>query len=167
MIMKAVVRFWLLAVVVIADHPCDDEHGQFCPAEGPTTLGACLKQHELSEGCATWVKMHDACEAECQGYCSRACDESTCCYSNDAIACLMNWENQDNLSDGCKSALPAREEKTQPERSEGAKRKSAARKAAREAAAAKVRRMQAGEDVESDTSDPGAPAAQLGYGADL
>ena len=54
-----------------------------------------------------------------------------------------------------------------PERSEGAKRKSAARKAAREAAAAKVRRMQAGEDVESDTSDPGAPAAQLGYGADL
>ena len=89
----------VLAVVAFADHPCDDEHGQFCPAEGPTTLGACLKQHELSEGCATWVKMHDACEQECQGYCSRACDESTCCYSNDAIACLMNWENQDNLSD--------------------------------------------------------------------
>ena len=125
--MKPIDLLWVLAVVVFADHPCDDEHGQFCPAEGPTTLGACLKQHELSEGCATWVKMHDACEAECQGYCSRACDESTCCYSNDAIACLMNWENQDNLSDGCKSALPAREEKTQPDRSEGAKRASVAR----------------------------------------
>ena len=61
----------------------------------------------------------------------RACDRSTCCCSNDAIACLMNWENQDNLSDGCKMALPAREEKTQPERSEGRERKSAARKAAR------------------------------------
>ena len=50
--------------------------------------------------------------------------------------------------------------------SEKAKARSAARRAARAAAAEKVRRMQAGEDVEADAADSG-PAAALPSGAEL
>ena len=104
--MHAVARLILAAALVAgarAGHPCDDEHGQFCPEDGPATLGGCLNaQSGLSEGCASWVAMHDACQAELGGYCAKACDEGTCGYSNDAVACLMNWMRQEDVSDECK-----------------------------------------------------------------
>ena len=81
----------LVVALAAGDHPCDEEHGKFCPSDGPKTLGACLKKHERSEACDAWVTLHDACEAELAGYCARACDGETCGYANEAVACLTKW----------------------------------------------------------------------------
>ena len=156
----------LVVALAAGDHPCDEEHGKFCPSDGPKTLGACLKKHERSEACDAWVTLHDACEAELAGYCARACDGETCGYANEAVACLTKWTKQEEVSEGCRAAFPPEPVKVERVQSEKAKARSAARKAARAKAAEQVRRMQAGEDVAAEAADSG-PAAALPSGAEL
>ena len=146
-------------------HPCDEEHGTLCPEHGPGTLGTCLKAQALSDKCKGWVEMHDASEAELKGYCGRGCDDGPCGYTNEATYCLTLWMNQDEVSAACKAAFPPPEVKQERVRSEASKKKSAARRAAREAAAERVRRMQAGEDVEAEADS--SPRAALPGGGEL
>mmetsp|Transcript_16560 Transcript_16560/g.49445 ORF Transcript_16560/g.49445 Transcript_16560/m.49445 type:complete len:134 (-) Transcript_16560:116-517(-) len=130
--MRAPALVALLLIAARADHPCDDEHARHCPAEGPTTLGKCLKEHELSEKCAAWVKMHDACATELSGYCSTACDGATCGYANEATSCLTKWTKPEDISDACRATFPVEAPKVERVQSEKAKARSAARRKARE-----------------------------------
>lgn len=164
--MLRVVVASVLLSLCLSDHPCDSEHGQFCPEHGPSTLGSCLKKQELSEGCAAWVRLHDACEEETtKGYCARACDGESCGYANEAVSCLTKWMKQEDVSEGCRAEFPYEAPKVERVQSEKAKARSAARKAARAKAAEQVRRMQAGEDVEAESSS--GPAAALPSGDEL
>mmetsp|Transcript_18619 Transcript_18619/g.55089 ORF Transcript_18619/g.55089 Transcript_18619/m.55089 type:complete len:164 (+) Transcript_18619:278-769(+) len=163
--MRVVAVLIALASLSRADHPCDDEHAAHCPAEGPATLGACLRQETLSEKCAAWVAMHDACEAELAGYCSNACDGASCGYANEAASCLTKWTNPREISDGCRASFPPEEVKVERVQSEKAKARSAKRRAVREAAAERLRKMQAGEHVEAEKAD--GPAAALPSGEEL
>ena len=155
----------LLLALASADHPCDTEHGQHCPEDGPSTLRACLNNLDsLSEACAAWVGMHDACAEELKGYCAKACNDEPCGYANEAVACLTKWEKPENISPGCAASFPYEAPKVERVLSEKAKAKSAARKAARAKAAAQVRRMQAGENVDAESEKSSGPAAALPSG---
>mmetsp|Transcript_78089 Transcript_78089/g.242110 ORF Transcript_78089/g.242110 Transcript_78089/m.242110 type:complete len:167 (-) Transcript_78089:111-611(-) len=119
-----------------AVHACDSEQGALCPAEAGFDLGKCLKDPskwestaEISSGCKAFMAINDACFEELERSCSGMA------YSDDTLVCLTQWTSADTLSDGCKAALPKKEEEKGDDKVDKEKEAwRAQRRAARQAA---------------------------------
>eukprot|EP00931_Biecheleriopsis_adriatica_P081895 TRINITY_DN55241_c0_g1_i1.p1 TRINITY_DN55241_c0_g1~~TRINITY_DN55241_c0_g1_i1.p1 ORF type:complete len:199 (+),score=75.23 TRINITY_DN55241_c0_g1_i1:69-599(+) len=131
---------------------CDDEAGQVCPMSIGKEIGECLqdpskhqltdidgnprelepgeKPLELSEGCKEFIQINTACNDEIAEHCQEMY------FHGDTMTCLTQWTKPDVLGEGCRAALPKKEEeddKVDAEKEAWRAQKKAARKAAMDA----------------------------------
>eukprot|EP00933_Yihiella_yeosuensis_P028129 TRINITY_DN2192_c0_g1_i2.p1 TRINITY_DN2192_c0_g1~~TRINITY_DN2192_c0_g1_i2.p1 ORF type:complete len:177 (-),score=49.48 TRINITY_DN2192_c0_g1_i2:162-692(-) len=133
---------------------CDNEAGQVCPSSMGKEIGICLqdpskhqitdidgnprelepgeKPMELSNDCLEFIKINTACDKEISEHCQEMY------FHGDTMTCLTTWTKPDVLSEGCRAALPKKEEEEKEDASKAEWR--AKRKAAREEAMKAIER---------------------------
>lgn len=65
--------FVLLENKCLAQIPCDDAYGEFCPEESGFGVGDCLRKQpleKLGQPCLNYIQMHDRCRADIEKHCS-------------------------------------------------------------------------------------------------
>ena len=132
-------------------HPCETEHFESCPEDGPSTLGKCLRGVDgKSDACVAWLDLHEACAGELKEQCSRACAGEPCAFRDDAQACLEGLDRS-GVSAECAAKLPEKEQVDEEESAAMKKRRakrSKRRKRRKEELAKNLARMKREEKEE-------------------
>jgi len=129
-----VLLFTVVLVGVIAQIPCDDAYGEFCPEALGWGVGDCLSAQDasLSDACKAYISLMETCREDIDTHCK---DKA---YTGDAVSCLSEWTKPELLSGACKDALPKPATKTdrgqtKEQRAKANKRKRIRNQAARQA----------------------------------